>query len=80
MWQGSSSTYRYISITKCVLILIRILLIDIFINLDQVLLPGSGSGFQISLDPDPFSAQILEQKKGAERSPKVIYQKKTYKL
>ena len=26
-------------------------------------LPGSGSGFQISLDPDPVSAQILEQKK-----------------
>ena len=23
----------------------------------------SGSGFQISLDPDPVSAQILEQKK-----------------
>ena len=24
---------------------------------------GYGSGFQISLDPDPVSAQILEQKK-----------------
>ena len=24
---------------------------------------GSGSGFQISLDPDPVSAQVLEQKK-----------------
>ena len=40
---------------------------------------GSGSGLQISLDPDPgpVSAQILEQKKIAERSLKVIYQKKT---
>ena len=37
---------------------------------------GSGSCFQISLDPDPVSAQILEQKKSAERSLKVIYQKK----
>ena len=37
---------------------------------------GSGSGFQISLDPGPVSAQILE-KKIAERSLKVIYQKKT---
>ena len=42
---------------------------------------GSGSdsesGFKISMDPDPVSAQILEQKKIAERSLKVIYQKKT---
>ena len=41
---------------------------------------GSGSGFQISLDPDPVSVQILEQKKVAERSLKtlkVIYQKIT---
>ena len=32
---------------------------------DPVFLHGSGSGFQISLDPDPgpISAQILEQKK-----------------
>ena len=37
---------------------------------------GSGSVFQISLDPDPVSAQ-MEQKKIAERSLKVIYQKKT---
>ena len=37
---------------------------------------GSGSGFKISLDPDPVSAQ-MEQKKIAERSLKVIYQKKT---
>ena len=46
---------------------------------DQVFLPGSGSTYQISLDPDsdPVSAQILEQKKNAERSLKVIYQKKT---
>ena len=42
----------------------------------------SGSGYQISLDPDPdpVSAKILEQKKSAERSLKVIYRKKTYKL
>ena len=38
---------------------------------------GSGSGFQISLDPDPVSARILEQRKIAERALKVIYQKKT---
>ena len=48
---------------------------------DPVFLHGSGFGFQISLDPDmgpdPVSAQILEQKKIAERSLKVIYQKKT---
>ena len=44
---------------------------------DPMFLHGSGSGFQISLDPDPVSAQILEQKKIAERSLKVIYQKKT---
>ena len=58
---------------------------------DSVFLPGSGSDFQISLDPDPdrvfkfsldpdpgpVSAQILEQKKIGERSLKVIYQKKT---
>ena len=45
---------------------------------DPVCLPESGSGFQTSLDPDPVSAQILEQKiKSAERSLKVIYQKKT---
>ena len=38
---------------------------------------GSGSGFQISLDPDPVAAQILEQnKKSAERSRKGVYQKK----
>ena len=30
---------------------------------DPVFLHGSGSGFQISLDPGPVSAQILEQKK-----------------
>ena len=30
---------------------------------DPVFLHGSGSGFQISLDPDPVSAQILEPKK-----------------
>ena len=41
---------------------------------------GSGSGFKISLDPDPVSAQILEQKINAERSLKVIYQKKTQNL
>ena len=29
---------------------------------DPVFLHGSGSGFQISLDSDPVSAQILEQK------------------
>ena len=38
---------------------------------------GSGSGFQISEDPDPFSARIrvliLEQKKSAEKALKVIY-------
>ena len=28
-----------------------------------VFFSGSGSGFQISLDPDPVSAQILEQKR-----------------
>ena len=39
-----------------------------------------GSGFQISLDPDPVTAQIVEQKKIAERSLKVIYQKKTWNL
>ena len=33
----------------------------------------SGSGIQ-TLDPDPVLAQILEQKKSAERSLKVIYQ------
>ena len=33
------------------------------IRSDMVFLTGSGSGFQISLDPDPVSAQILEQKK-----------------
>ena len=44
---------------------------------DPVFLPGSGSGFHISLDPDLVSAQILEQKKSAERSLKVIYQNKT---
>ena len=46
---------------------------------DPVFLPGfgSGSGFQISLDPDPVSTQILEQKKISERFLKVIYQKKT---
>ena len=40
---------------------------------DPVFLHGSGSGFQISLDPDPgpVSAQILEQKKIAERFLKV---------
>ena len=27
-----------------------------------------GSGFQISLDPDPVSAQILGQKKSAEKT------------
>ena len=37
---------------------------------------GSGSGFQMSQDPDPVSAQ-MKQKKIAERSLKVIYQKKT---
>ena len=30
-------------------------------------LPGSGSGFQISLDPDPVSAQILEPKKRVQK-------------
>ena len=40
---------------------------------DPVFLPRSG--FQIFLDP--VSAQILEQKKSAEMSLKVIYQKKT---
>ena len=30
-----------------------------------------GSGFQISLDPDPVSVQILEQKKIAESSLKL---------
>ena len=30
---------------------------------DPVFLYGSGSGFQISLDPDPVSAQFLEPKK-----------------
>ena len=45
------------------------------IRSDPVFLPGSG--FQISLDPDPVSVQILEQKKIAESSLKVIYQKKT---
>ena len=39
---------------------------------EPVFLHGSGSGFQISLDP--VSAQILEQNKIAERSIKVIYQ------
>ena len=33
------------------------------IRSELVFLPGSGSGFQIFLDPDPVSAQILEQKK-----------------
>ena len=28
---------------------------------------GSGSGFQISLDPDPVSARILEQKKRVKK-------------
>ena len=41
---------------------------------------GSGSGLQISLDPDPVLVQILEQKKIAERSLKVIYQKKNLKF
>ena len=31
-------------------------------------LAGSGSGFQISLDPDPVSAELLVQKKSAEIS------------
>ena len=50
------------------------------IRSDPVFLHGSGSGFQISLDPDPVSAQILKYKKNAERSLKVIYQKKTLNL
>ena len=47
---------------------------------------GCGSGFQISLepdpvfkfflDPDPVSAQILEQKKSAESSLKMISEEK----
>ena len=40
----------------------------------------SGSGFQISLDPDPVSTRILEPKKSAERALKVIYWKKTLKF
>ena len=36
---------------------------------------GSESGFQISLDPEP--GPVSAQKKIAERSLKVIYQKKT---
>ena len=31
---------------------------------------GSGSGFQIFLDPDPVSAQILEQKKDCRKVSK----------
>ena len=38
---------------------------------------GSGSGFQISLDPDPVSAQILEQKKECRKVSKSDYQQKT---
>ena len=42
----------------------------------------SGSGYQISLDSDPdsVSAQILKQKKSAERSLKVIYRKKNLQI
>ena len=35
----------------------------ILIRSDPVFLHGSGSGFQISLDPDPVLARILEQKR-----------------
>ena len=42
------------------------------IRSDPVFLDGSGSGFQIFLDP--VSAQILEPKKIAERSLKLMYQ------
>ena len=41
---------------------------------DPVFLPGSGSGFQISLDPDPVSAPGSRSKnKSAESALKVIY-------
>ena len=41
--------------------------------------PGSGSGFQISLDPNPVSSPgSWRKKKSAERALKVICKKKTY--
>ena len=62
-------------------LVIKMMLLNIASNVaDPVFLPRSGSGFQIFLYlvPDQVSAQILERKKSAERSLKVIYQKKTY--
>ena len=53
------------------ILLLGLLGLLIRIRSDPVFLPGSGSGFKISLDldphPDPVSAQILEQKKRLQK-------------